>query len=118
MQVEPNRTLEMAHIKSTTRVQTPPSSSKALQCDDNVSNIEEYISLGVDDVVEDPTRNPQPDKGPSDSNNSNDEESSFEEVDEDNGEFRPRKPSYVNIGRLMIKSGHLKTLKSLDILTI
>lgn len=72
-----------------------------------------------DDVVEDPTRNPQLDKGPSDSNNSNDEESSFEEeVDEDNGEFCPRKPSYVNIGKLMIKSGHLKTLKSLDILTI
>jgi hypothetical protein len=46
---------------------------------------------------------------------SEDVRSRFHEVsDKEEGDFQPKKSSYVEIGWSMIKSGHLNTLKKLE----
>lgn len=97
----------------TARIPTPLS-SEVLQLDNNVSNIKVHFGLDAEDIVAIATQDHYPTKGSSARNNSDGEESRFEEEAYGNeGEFKPKKLSYVDIRKSRVKSGHSKMLKRL-----
>lgn len=102
----------------TTRLLTP-SSSKALHYDDDVIETEKIFDSASAATLKTTNKNPQFTEGQSNEGCSTgaeleDEESSFQEVeDEEEREFWLEKPSYMEIRNTLIKSAHLKTLKKL-----